>query len=339
MKVAGAQNTTWSVDKRRLYPGRSPFRPPHHTTSKGSLEIPLLSRPEVSERMASVVDEFQSIAGRIRKYMHGIVPRPPPSRDGNRDRCRTTVGLVVKGTVVQGLVVGSPAFFCRQLRKGDQILQIDGQHATEQRIASSLDPHRPPGSAVSIEYHSKVPEECVRTVTLCAITMQEVSERCSALKLMETLKEEAAQTRNTCLPDLVGKINTSLVKFLADEASLQVEIWDNFCTWQTRLASHLDDLETCMAQLYAFNVANLDANDEHKGRENVELVAGGVGDVHADKEKHLIDFSKRPTLRISDRTGESETKIHASRRTHWTRIVYFGSCFNFLAGICSDLHM
>jgi hypothetical protein len=94
-----------------------------------------------------------------------------------------------------------------------------------------------------------------------------------------------------------------------------------------------------MAQLYAFNVANLDANDEHKGRENVELVAGGVGDVHADKEKHLIDFSKRPTLRISDRTGESETKIHASRRTHWTRIVYFGSCFNFLAGICSDLHM
>ncbi len=273
-------------------------------------------------RMASVVDEFQSIAGRIREYMHGIVPRPPPSRDGNRERCRTTVGLVVKGTVVQGLVVGSPAFFCRQLRKGDQILQIDGQHATEQRIASSLDPHRPPGSAVYIEYHSKVPEERVHTVTLCAITMQEVSERCSALKLMEKLKEEAAlQARNTCMPDLVGKINTSLVKFLAEEASLQVEIWDNFCTWQTRLASDLDDLETCMAQLYAFTVATLDANDENQGQEIVELVAGRVGDVHADKETHLIHFSKRPTLRNSGRNGEFLTRIHASRRMDWTRIV------------------
>ena len=158
---------------------------------------------------------------------------------------------------------------------------------------------------MSIEYHSKVPEERVRTVTLCAITMQEVSERCSALKLMEKLKEEAVlQACNTCLPDLVGEINTSLVKFLAEEASLQVEIWDNFCTWQTRLASDLDDLETCMAQLYAFNVSTLDANDENKGRVNVELVAGVIGDVQADKETHLIDFSKRPTLRISDRNGE-----------------------------------
>lgn len=290
--VSGARSTTWSVDACVFVaPGRSPFRP--HRGPEGSAESARAAHPETFERAAGVVDEFQSIAGRVREFLQGVVPRPPPANDCSRERCRTTVGLVVKGTFVEGLVVGSPAFFCRQLRKGDQILQIDGKQATQQSIAASLDSHRPPGSAVSIEYLSKEPEKRVRTVTLCAISMQEVGERCSAIQLMEKLKEETAQLTDTCLPDLVGHVNTNLVKFLAEEASLQVEIWDNFCRWQSRLASDLDDLETCMAQLYAFNVAALAA---HSPTTEVADQASTSASEQRQKDREHVETSLKLTI-------------------------------------------
>ena len=101
---------------------------------------------EPIHRAAATVDQLQVAVERIRDCLSQFSLWPP---DDARGITQTTVGLVVKGTIVDGVVVGSPAFLSCKLRKGDEILKVDGQQATQRNIEISLDPSRPPGSAVS----------------------------------------------------------------------------------------------------------------------------------------------------------------------------------------------
>ncbi len=56
------------------------------------------------------------------------------------------VGLVLQGNVVESTVVGGPAFTSMRLGRGDILLQVDGQEATDQNIGVLLAGDDTPGS-------------------------------------------------------------------------------------------------------------------------------------------------------------------------------------------------
>ena len=58
------------------------------------------------------------------------------------------VGLILKGTMIDSVVVGGPAFLSTCLGPGDAILEVDGRNVTEQTIEILLAGNDKPGSLV-----------------------------------------------------------------------------------------------------------------------------------------------------------------------------------------------
>jgi hypothetical protein len=56
------------------------------------------------------------------------------------------VGLILQGNVIESTVVGGPAFTSLRLGRGDILLQVDGQDATDQNISVLLVGNDRPGS-------------------------------------------------------------------------------------------------------------------------------------------------------------------------------------------------
>jgi hypothetical protein len=77
------------------------------------------------------VEHWRSIIFSIRSSLCGFVSQ---------------VGLVLHGAVIESTIVGGPAYTSMQLGRGDVVLQIDGQEATDQNISSLLVGNDRPGS-------------------------------------------------------------------------------------------------------------------------------------------------------------------------------------------------
>ncbi|KAJ1483452.1 hypothetical protein T484DRAFT_1895986 [Baffinella frigidus] len=63
---------------------------------------------------------------------------------------KATVGIMLKGTVVDNLLMGGPAFASGLLSRGDVIISVDGQSATSEHVHLLLGGADVPGSPVSI---------------------------------------------------------------------------------------------------------------------------------------------------------------------------------------------
>ena len=237
----------------------SSVSPGHRSSKEGGRAQKSLFKS--AGRAAAHMDAFLLVASRARDTLDTFMPQ---NLHGNTEgvKERTTVGLVVKGSTVDGLVVGSPAFLCRKLRKGDVILKVDGHEATAQSLARSLDPGRPAGSMVSLEFMSQIPDRRIQDVTLAAITMQEASQRCNTLKLLEMLKDDAINSGNLQASALAEDIGAHLVKAFNRVSSVQSQIWRNFSKLKEQLSTDINDLDAWMSQLYALIVSSSSQDDE-----------------------------------------------------------------------------
>jgi C-terminal processing protease CtpA/Prc len=58
------------------------------------------------------------------------------------------VGIILRGTIIESMVVGGPAFTSKSLGRGDEILEVDGKPVTEKTIEILLAGNDKPGSLV-----------------------------------------------------------------------------------------------------------------------------------------------------------------------------------------------
>jgi hypothetical protein len=56
------------------------------------------------------------------------------------------VGLVLEGTIIESTIVGGPAHTSMRLGRGDILLEVDGEEATDQNIGDLLVGNDRPGS-------------------------------------------------------------------------------------------------------------------------------------------------------------------------------------------------
>jgi hypothetical protein len=63
---------------------------------------------------------------------------------------KATVGLMLKGTVVDNLLMGGPAFTSGLIMKGDVILAVDGKEAKPEDVHIALQGNDTPGSPVKV---------------------------------------------------------------------------------------------------------------------------------------------------------------------------------------------
>ena len=62
------------------------------------------------------------------------------------------------GLVIEGMVVGGPAFNSRQLARGDVIVLVDGTPATQENVHSMLVGDDAPGSSVVVTVRKGGPQ-------------------------------------------------------------------------------------------------------------------------------------------------------------------------------------
>ena len=115
-------------------------------------------------------------------------------------RNRSTVGLQLDGCVVDNLVVGGPAFNCRQIHEGDTILKIDGKSVTDDTIMSCLVGPDLPGSAVTLTLDQKGVTKDVSLKRMDSVIIS------GKLKLFDhfTKIKEKALANSKHVPELAG---------------------------------------------------------------------------------------------------------------------------------------
>eukprot|EP00961_Rhodomonas_salina_P144417 1944634-Rhodomonas_salina.1 len=88
---------------------------------------------EQASDLRALLSECEAISASIHKCVTARVLSSP--RDHHADvtefRTRSTVGVMVSGLVIDGMVVGGPAFLSHKLQRGDEIKKVDGVEVTE----------------------------------------------------------------------------------------------------------------------------------------------------------------------------------------------------------------
>jgi hypothetical protein len=79
-------------------------------------------------------------------YRHFSLEKNYNALCGRSDVNFSQVGLVLQGTVIESTIVGGLAYMSMCLRRGDILLQVDGQEATDQNIGILLVGIDRPGS-------------------------------------------------------------------------------------------------------------------------------------------------------------------------------------------------
>ncbi len=61
------------------------------------------------------------------------------------------VGIMINGTTVDNLLVGGPAYSCKEMEQGDVIIKVDSVDVTEDNIRDLLVGNDTPGTPMQIE--------------------------------------------------------------------------------------------------------------------------------------------------------------------------------------------
>ena len=94
--------------------------------------------------------------------------------------------MILDGTVVDSMVVGGPAFNTGQLDRGDTILSIDQQPASEDNLHALLVGSDTPGSSVTVTVRKAGGD--VKEVVLTRMDTEVIADRCRLFELCAGIK-------------------------------------------------------------------------------------------------------------------------------------------------------
>ena len=98
---------------------------------------------------------------------------------------------MLNGLTIFGVIVGGPAFNCRQLLVGDKILKVDGVAVDGLTIHAALEGAHMPGTEVLLTVYRQE-EEVEETVLLRRMTCTEMADNLKMFELFTTLESLAA---------------------------------------------------------------------------------------------------------------------------------------------------
>jgi hypothetical protein len=113
---------------------------------------------------------------------------------GSARSTKCTVGVMLNGLTISEVIVGGPAFNCRQLLVGDKILKVDGiavDGLTGEAIHAVLEGAHMPGSEILLTVYRQE-EEVEETMLLRRMTCTEMEDNLKMFELFTTLESLAS---------------------------------------------------------------------------------------------------------------------------------------------------
>ncbi len=110
---------------------------------------------------------------------------------GSARSTKCTVGVMLNGLTISEVIVGGPAFSCRQILVGDKILKVDGLAVNDLTIHDRIEGENMEGSEVLLTVYRQE-EDVEETVLLRRMTCTEMTDNLKMFELFTTLESLAA---------------------------------------------------------------------------------------------------------------------------------------------------
>ena len=169
----------------------------------------------------------QRMQGRI-KEMDPFVFEQPAQQSASHFRTKTTVGMMLKGCIVDSLVVGGPSYNSRQLDRGDVVVKVDGEVVDNDTILNALIGNDVPGSEVLLTIYKGGKQSDMRVVTLHRMATERIADRRRAFELFTLLKDRANQLKDEKIPLTVDKCISLWTNMLVSDAHYQEKAMKRF---------------------------------------------------------------------------------------------------------------
>jgi hypothetical protein len=164
----------------------------------------------------------------LRDSVQSIINDFPEAVTRNESPLKSAVGIVLKKNVIDFFLPGVPA--SRVLRKGDEIVEIDGMPCNEQSAADMLVGCDIPGSSVTIKYRASdavintfLPDnyQTYQTLVLKRLPSETLSDRRNLLELLRSLKVGAVERGDHAAGAVVDKTMDLWRKMLLSDEALR----------------------------------------------------------------------------------------------------------------------
>ena len=103
---------------------------------------------------------------------------------------RTTVGIGLKGRLIEWIALRSPAHACGKLRKGDQIVRVDGKEVGAESLPAALTGSDVPGSSLHLEVLRR--HEARQEDALVLVELKRVAARGGIIHYQRKLRDALA---------------------------------------------------------------------------------------------------------------------------------------------------
>ena len=154
----------------------------------------------LEQRQRQLLADALALSGRILAAaecdVHDI-----PLAQSTTFRTRSTVGIMLSECLVENLVVGGPAFLCRQIAHGDKIVAIDGAAVTPETILAQLVGQDEPGSAVTLDLQKQTGEKI--QVRLSRMATALIAPKLQLFQTFTECKERALDMKDSAMIKLV----------------------------------------------------------------------------------------------------------------------------------------
>ena len=203
--------------------------------------VPAPAKDESAEVQKASVQELMaeclSICDDLRRSMAADVMAPIPIKRqhrnieevqcGSADGELTTTGIVFNGLVVQNMIVGSPAYTCAELDKGDEIRLVDGVSVTPDTLAQAMIGPDLIGSEVILTVMKKK-TQAKREITLVRMARETLADYVHMFSLFTAVKEYALLSSDeegaACVDKCISHWTNMLLSSASEEQMTRIHV-------------------------------------------------------------------------------------------------------------------
>ncbi|EKX36879.1 hypothetical protein GUITHDRAFT_116901 [Guillardia theta CCMP2712] len=167
---------------------------------------------------------------------------------------RSTVGIMIKGVVIDNLLTGGPAANSKKMAKGDTILKVDGKSCTSDNVLDLLRGEDVPGSLVVLTLQRNREEF---DVALARMATGELADKKKMFELFTAVKDHAVKSQDRDVASIVDESITLWTNMLEADAVHDQTIVDNVQAMQLEGIIFVKKLKELLAQLRAIYVQDM----------------------------------------------------------------------------------
>ncbi|EKX55379.1 hypothetical protein GUITHDRAFT_131594 [Guillardia theta CCMP2712] len=167
----------------------------------------------------------------------------------NSAATKATVGLMLKGTVIDNIMIGGPGMNCRKLAIGDEILKVDGIVADVDNVVDLLVGTDVPDSPVNLLIRKK--NGTLEDISIIRMATSRIADRRQMFEYFTHIKDIAVKVSDTRTAELVDATVDLWSKMLLAQEDYNSTVVTNVRQMQLNIEMLLKELVAALEDLFA----------------------------------------------------------------------------------------